>query len=488
MPAVPLTAPSAVGEAGSAGAPAVWSAAEAAEHADRLELATDSYRRLTDSPDPAVRAEAVMRLARVQQKQGDTDEALRTYASLREIDNVSVFGSPVSLEAALARIRILARTGRDDLAEAEASAVRADLVRGRWLVDRPALENAWALVTAPRYFLAAWAGLWNSQDVTVSIEDGGHPVLGSTVLPGPVVTRSPADANLPWTIRVASVSPERELAASARRHQQLWLVLGLAVFLVVAGGYFVMRGLRRELAAAELQSSFVSAVSHELRTPLTSISHLVELLRDRPLLDENRRARYYDALDQEASRLRQFVDQLLDLNRLEAGAVTYRKELIEAGGFVNDVVSHFRGSSSAVGRSIEYARTVPATITIDPAAMAVALNNLLENAVKYSAAGSAIHVQTRTVDQTVNVDVRDYGVGIPAAELERVFERFVRGSNVAGSTTRGTGVGLALAREIVRAHDGDVTVSSVPGEGSVFTITLPVAVTSGRSSDLLEAS
>jgi len=230
---------------------------------------------------------------------------------------------------------------------------------------------------------------------------------------------------------------------------------------------------------AELQSNFVSAVSHEFRTPLTSMSHLIELLRDRMDMDAARRARYYDALEQETGRLRRFVDQLLDFGRVDAGAVRYHFARVQPRALVDVVVDRFRSGPAAQGRTVstDVDANLP-EVEIDEEAFALALNNLLENAAKYSPAQSPIHVGLHKDDAARNVvvAVRDQGQGIPRSEHQIIFDKFVRGAAAQASGVGGTGVGLALAREIIRAHGGDIRVDSEIGRGSTFSISLPLEV------------
>ena len=235
---------------------------------------------------------------------------------------------------------------------------------------------------------------------------------------------------------------------------------------------------------AELQSNFVSAVSHEFRTPLTSMSHLIELLRDRTDMGAPRRARYYDALEQEAGRLRRFVDQLLDFGRVDAGAVRYHFARVQPRALVDGVVDRFRSGPAAQGRTVStHVDANLPEVEIDEEAFALALNNLLENAAKYSPAQAPIHVRLHSDDaaRSVVVAVRDEGEGIPRSEQQIIFDKFVRGAAAQASGVRGTGVGLALAREIIRAHGGDIRVDSELGRGSTFSISLPLEVATRHS-------
>jgi len=520
--------------------PFIWTEAQTAEDGGDRAKAESAYRRLSRSSDPAVRAGALVRLARVLRNSGKIDQALDTYAAMSELDDVTVFGDPASLVAGQARIRTLAASGRATETENERASLRSDLLAGRWVIDRPTFETAlteenagvpgtdfdeavalasavemiwseqrvrpageeaaagrgvvtaadhsvltiWApepsgltiFVATPRFMVGRWRALIDDGRMALRIDDGyGHAWIEDDALAEPVVARTTAESGLPWVVRVASTAPGDDIAAIAGRRQQL-LLLPLAAFVMMAAAYFVARAVRRELAAAELQSKFVAAVSHEFRTPLTSISHLVELLRDRPDMDAARRGRYYDALEQEAGRLRHFVDQLLDFGRADAGAARYHLEPANPSDVVGPIVGRFRESPAARGHVVSsQAATGLPDVSVDRDSIALALNNLLENAAKYSPEGTSIDVDLETdpAGRRVSIKVRDQGPGIPKAEHAAIFDRFVRGAGAERSGVRGTGVGLALTREIVRAHGGDIRVESEPGVGSTFTIELP---------------
>jgi signal transduction histidine kinase len=492
------------------------------------------------------RAIALVRTAGTHRAAGRWREALEAYARLAAETDAHVFGSPASYEGALARLRLFGDLKRREDAAREGAALRADLQRGRWAIDRVSFANAWqhandaeALTTPSPYpdtFALAevveqiwnewrnvrggdvewrgqrniwtenanvtatwrstpaglslavvpakdierrWQSIWRERRVAVTLSDtDGRLIVGD---PGGVdgaVNRLPSDTGLPWTIRVASTSAAADLADALWRRRQLQIVLGLAAGIGLMGAYFVARAVRREMAVARLQSDFVSAVSHEFRTPLTSMSHLLELLTgDRPL-DDVRRRRYYDALERETGRLRGFVDTLLDFGRVESGVARYEMEPMDPSPLVSHIVSAFREDPASVGRvvDLEVGEGLP-HVAVDRQAIALVLRNLLENAVKYAAAPAPIRVEVRrdSDHSGVVVSVSDEGPGIPHNEQQAVFEKFVRGSAARTSGIRGTGVGLALARQIVHAHGGRITLRSEVGRGSTFSVWLPAA-------------
>ena len=360
--------------------------------------------------------------------------------------------------------------------------------RGRrsiWVHERGELL-AWAgtrgrlvaLVAGPAYLETQLRQVWQGLGVMLVLADGdAHVVRQDVLAPGQLqVTRSMASTGLPWTLRVASADPAADAAATAGRRRLLLAGLVLMGLVVVAGSYFTARAVARELAVARLQSDFVSAVSHEFRTPLTSMRHLTELLDRGVVAEDGRRKQYYAALSHETTRLHRLVESLLNFGRMEAGALEYRFEPVSIAELTAEVVEEFRQEASADGRRIEYhADASTPTLAADREALARAVWNLLDNAVKYSPRATVIQVKVTSSDGHVAVDVRDDGPGVPAAEQKQIFKKFVRGAAARTAQVKGTGIGLAMVQHIVRAHHGELRLESQPGKGSTFSIVLPAS-------------
>jgi signal transduction histidine kinase len=370
----------------------------------------------------------------------------------------------------------------------------------RWVQDRPVLvltrstaDRLTLMLVTPRVFEMAWRGApvppGAALPFGLALTDAttNRLVVGSPPgLPDRQSSRGPATTDLPWTVRVtdAGVSP-----ASLSRQAVLMLVaLGVMLCVVGAGGYLITRTLARDLRIGRMQSDFVSAVSHEFRTPLTTVRHLSELLaRDRVSTDERRRE-FYGILLRESDRLQRLVENLLHFGRLESGALGYRFQPVSLGSLLRDVVQEFRdGTPDATVHLVGEGSldAVPA-ISADRDVLARVFWNLLDNAVKYSPAGSEVRVELGTAGGDVVVKVRDRGIGIPAAEHRQIFEKFVRGTAAKAASIQGTGIGLAMAREILRAHGGEIAVESEEGQGSTFIVRLPVAA-GARATAMVEA-
>jgi signal transduction histidine kinase len=245
---------------------------------------------------------------------------------------------------------------------------------------------------------------------------------------------------------------------------------------LVAGSYFIARAVKREVDLARLQSDFVSAVSHEFRTPLAAMRQLSELLAAGRVLHEDRRQQYYDSLAGESRRLQHLVENLLNFGRLQAGVRPYRLEPLDPRALVEKVVAEFRSQLAQPDCQIEVSGDAePVRLMGDADAVALALHNLLDNAVKYGGVGRTVSVSWGRKGERLALSVRDHGPGIPADERTRIFDRFVRGSAASAANVRGTGIGLAMVQQVVNTHGGAVTIESAPGAGSTFTMWLPTA-------------
>jgi signal transduction histidine kinase len=330
------------------------------------------------------------------------------------------------------------------------------------------------LIAGPTYLSSLAAGVIGGAEAWAISDLEGRPLLGDVPPAGQTAVRTALTTGLPWTVHV--FAPDGQALPMSPRRPLLLLVLGLVTVVLATGWYFIYRALTRERQVAALQSDFVAAVSHEFRSPLTALSHAADLLVEDRLPSEASRHQMYTVLARDTSRLRALVEGLLEFGRLEAGAVTYRFESTDVSTLVRSVVADFRESTPARGYTIELAGAASAIhASVDREALGRSLRNLLDNAVKYSPDSRAIRVEVSQNDGFVNIAVQDDGIGIPAAEQRAVFDRFVRGAESKSRGIHGTGIGLALVRQTVRAHGGDVEVASEPGRGSVFTIRIPAS-------------
>jgi signal transduction histidine kinase len=517
--------------------------------ADELEFRTidlaralRAVREIAEGPDPVLRAEATLRMARIHRKMGNQSLALEAFGRLSEFGQERVDGGPAGLTAEQGRALIFqAADRREELREAGA-VLCAALAAGRWLVTRAEFEfsyqqaQGWAScppVGPDRLALAAVAdSVWRQwqtnenqppardrrtfrsgersvlvltrsspgrmaallmgsaflefswrhalgsvvgQSLEFALTDAnGRTVLGHPDVPLARQSVRPASATqLPWTVHAID---EAEPSRLSGRTRLLLGGIGFMAVIVLSGGYVINRALLREVRVAQLQSDFVAAVSHEFRTPLTTLRQLSEMLVRGRVSSDHRRQQFYETLLQESERLHRLVESLLDFGRMEAGEVQYRFECVEPDGFIRSLVTDFQKEVSGIGYTIELHETgtLP-LIRADRESLARVFWNLLDNAVKYSPEHRTIWVDVCNPGKRLMIRVRDRGLGIPATEQQDIFRKFMRGAASKNASIRGTGIGLAIARQIVQAHGGDISVESQPGQGSVFTVLLPVA-------------
>jgi len=227
---------------------------------------------------------------------------------------------------------------------------------------------------------------------------------------------------------------------------------------------------QRELA--RMQDEFVSTVSHELRTPLGFIKgYTTTLLRNDAEWDSAARLEFLKIIDEEADRLRELIDNLLDSSRLESGTLSMTLEPVRLSTLLRDTVSRAQALYPGMPLRTDVPDQLP-IMQVDATRLSQVLDNLLSNADKY-AQGAEVTVSARVEGPAVVVRVRDLGPGIPPQHQSRLFERFFRVPG-AKSMIRGTGLGLYICRKIVEAHGGEILVESVAGGGTCFAFSLPL--------------
>jgi signal transduction histidine kinase len=508
--------------------------------AEELEIRERQYDRAIAALQPltlksSARPEAILRIARIENKQGHSESALATYKTLEGEASLNAEGTSYGLLAVSARCRILAQLGRRRELVEEAERMHAGLLEGRWMLSREAFDYHWSelerlglqpgspsqtsveFATLVNDLYGRWQTarsqgpnssgrdlqhdgailVWNATPDRMSAvltspdwlnsglrlpSDSGEVrckllALGAAVRTGLVVTRSLGDARLPGRLEFTS---QQSISRTALRRRML-LIAGATLMLIVilGSGYVVQRAINRELRVAQLQSDFVSAVSHEFRSPLTTLRTITELLAQNRL-SESRRQQSYGYLERETTRLHRLVEDLLDFGRMESGRKQYRVASHDAFQLVRGTLTDFEEQAAANGFQVESAFPSAngysaAKVQVDEEALRRAVRNLLDNAMKYSPECRTIWVNGSVEGNKVCITVRDQGMGIGADERQAVFHKFVRGDAAKEAGIKGTGIGLAMVRQIVEAMHGEVRLKSEIGVGSTFTLVLPLA-------------
>ena len=463
-----------------------------------LESAIPLYRRAASEGGPHLRAAAFERLAACYRKAGDRNQAVQAYRELLKLNADSI-----------------ARFELCSLGEGDRATFYHDLVAGLWKLDKArylfysdaardwsgesdplrAVEREKLSLSAAieeylenrRRTLGGYLAFWQGanaliipaailrprlerfatldQELTIRLVDTKAPRPG-----GLAAVRALTDQDLPWIVEATPVD-EARLFAGADQRRRIYTAMLLLVFaLLMVGSYVTARAVKRELEVARLKSDFVSTVSHEFRSPLTAIRQLSELLQRGRVPTEVKRQEYYALISRESGRLSRLVENLLDFSRMEDGRKQYHFDRLETADWLRELASGFERPTVTLSIPPE----LP-PIMGDRMALTSAVDNLLDNAVKYSPPGTPVICEVQADGQELTIRVRDRGYGIAAEDRDHIFEKFYRGNGEISRQVKGAGVGLSLVRQIVEAHGGTVDFDSRVGEGTEFRIRLKTA-------------
>jgi two-component system phosphate regulon sensor histidine kinase PhoR len=240
------------------------------------------------------------------------------------------------------------------------------------------------------------------------------------------------------------------------------------------GSLLLVQDLTRVRRLETVRRDFISNLSHELRTPLASLKALTETLQDGALADPEAGARFLGRIVTEVDALSQMAQELLDLSRIESGQVTLDLAPVDPRKLLLSAAERMKLQAERAGTSLQVdcPDNLPA-VRADSARLEQVLVNLIHNAVKFSRPGGEVLLQADALPGRVEFSVQDQGVGIPADDLPRIFERFYRVDR--SRSGGGTGLGLSIARHIVESHGGQIRAESVEGQGSTFHFTIPRA-------------
>jgi signal transduction histidine kinase len=349
---------------------------------------------------------------------------------------------------------------------------------------RPTLTpNVWALSSGDRRVI----GLYRTSRLQAVLKDALAPLAprGVRFVPHPPEAAGDQEAiaagpSLPgWQISfVIDDSSPMDAAARARAFTYLWAgFAGIAVMALL--GVVAGQTLRRQLRLARLKTDLTATVSHELRAPLASVRVLVDGLLADATFDPVKTREYLQLIAGEHARLSRVIENFLTFARLERGHERFALVPTHPSAVVTASVEAIRERiPSGCDLRVETMDGLP-RILADPDALGTALVNLLDNALKFTPEEKHILVRAEADDRSVLLSVRDNGAGIPAGERRRIFRRFYRVDKRLARETAGVGLGLSIVALIVRAHGGEIEVSSEPGAGSTFALRLPV-MTGGR--------
>ena len=432
-------------------------------------------------PEPAFRTRNVMPMQQRRMADGAADQSADSFDSSSALSNLSSL-SPAAVkleevtseenEGAVSRLidgelhvllwkRHPLRPGLTFWTELDLTAIRTDLA---------GLFSANPASSAPNGVSFA---LLDSAGAVVAVTEPGF----TTDWSAPFVASEVGQILPRWEVAAYLLDPA-SLDASARTIRLTLSLIILTLLGAVAGGsYLILRSVNEEMRIASQKTDFVSNVSHELKTPLTSIRMFSELLRDAENPDPDKTRQYSGVISKEAARLSRLINRLLDFSRLDRGELQLRPERLDLAELAQETVTDYRPQLEAVGMSVRL--TTPGgggpVVSVDRDALSQVIVNLLSNAGKYAASGGEVFVEVAGDGGKATLSVKDHGPGIPRAHQRRIFEKFYRIDDSITSGVEGSGIGLALCRQIAELHDGTIRYEPGKSGGSTFIIELPLA-------------
>ncbi len=282
------------------------------------------------------------------------------------------------------------------------------------------------------------------------------------------------DSFPPWKMEFYESQAEGVGFAGLSRSFYFWTILTLVVVLTF-GAVLIGRTIAHEMEILKLKSDFVSSVSHEFKTPLTSIRALAERLQGDKAIDSARMKQYFSLISQNADQLTRLVKNLLDFSKIEEGKKEYHFSPTDVAQLVTQQIQDFGKNDLQKGARIK--ASIPDDIPpllLDREALSQAFGNLLDNAFKFSSAEAEVEVRVKREKENIVIEVADRGIGITQDELEKIFDKFYQAKNAIKYSAKGTGLGLTLVKHTAEAHGGKVSARSKVGDGSTFSLILPI--------------
>ena len=323
------------------------------------------------------------------------------------------------------------------------------------------------------------------QDIVAALlDDTGKPVARSretfqTNWKRPFVATELGESLPHWEIAVYLLNPAKLTQSAQTLKLTLGLLIGILVLAIGVGSWLIVADLNRQLTLARQKTDFVSNVSHELKTPLTSIRMFSELLAEGRVNDAGKQRSYLNIITAETARLTRLINNVLDFSRMERGEKKYNIQKCDLVALAREITETYRPHLESSGFDFTCKLSeAPIQVMGDCDALAQIIVNLLSNAEKYSGEKKEIALEIEQRNEPLpyaEVRVSDRGLGVPKGSEEKIFEQFYRAHDSLSSGIQGSGLGLTLARQIARAHGGDVVYEPRKEGGSIFILRLPVA-------------
>lgn len=344
---------------------------------------------------------------------------------------------------------------------------KSDRERAQWAdVEEPSISDGAAEVLAVigRAYVVV-----DAVDGVVQASPGAYAlglVKGHTVVSDEMIS-------MIHQVRSRGIIVEREIELSRGTVNKTLLNIDLRIAPVGDEYILVLADDRTEITRVQaVRNDFVANVSHELKTPVGAIGLMAEAIESSA--DDEESVKYFSTrLQKESKRLASLVQDVIELSRLQSTDVVRKSQLVDVNKLVAAAVEHNRITAEGKNITLIVGGNVQRPVHGDPELLGTALRNLIENAIRYSPEKTKVGIGLIEKQGTVRISVKDQGPGIPDDEQDRIFERFYRVDPARSRQTGGTGLGLSIVKHIMGQHGGEISLWSIPGEGSTFTMTLP---------------
>lgn len=357
---------------------------------------------------------------------------------------------------------------------------KSDRDRAQWAeVEEPSISDGAAEVLA---VIGRAYVIVDAVDGVVQASPGAYAlglVKSHTVILPEVV-------NMISRVRTRGIIVEREIKVTRGTVNKTQLVIDLRIAPMGDEYILILADDRTEIARVqEVRNDFVANVSHELKTPVGAISLMAEAIETSA--DDVELVKHFSSrLQKESKRLGALVQDVIELSRLQSTDVVRQSQLVDVNQLVASAVDHNRITAESKNIQLMLGGRALHPVHGDPELLGTAVRNLVENAIRYSPEKTKVGISMAEKNGQIKISVKDQGPGIPEDEQDRIFERFYRVDPARSRQTGGTGLGLSIVKHVMGQHGGDISLWSIPGEGSTFTLTLP-AVDEQSQLDLLGA-
>ena len=334
--------------------------------------------------------------------------------------------------------------------------------------------------------IGALPAIYSEVRILTVLDEAGEPLIvprsvGDRDWRRPFVAREISELLPRWESAAYLTRPDAITSRARATTMVMWILILILFVSILAGSVLVLRSAYAEVRLARQRTSFVANVSHELKTPLTSIRMFAEMLRDGRQADPEKQRHYLEIMTAETERLTRLINNVLDFSRMERGEKRYNMKRCDLAALTRDIVESHRARLENNGFEVVLTmRTGVLAVDADEEAVKQAIVNLLSNAEKYSPVVKKIEIETMREDDSAVVSVSDRGVGIPPRHVKNIFDEFYRVDDTLTSEVKGAGLGLTIARKIMRDHGGRIHYTAREGGGSRFEIALPLAGEEGR--------